>query len=358
MQPPSTLPELVDQLGRTYSPFERLKILGRAWVLLRKMPPEQRMIVAAQLGLDHADEVVEAIAKRSGQQASPALISLIEKAQVKGTPHLPELIADLRDPSRRRERLQQGAIAVETALAGEAAPEVPWLPPGAAPAGEVRSPAPAAAPVRRKEAPWPPAPPPAPQAPKPVQAQPVPVSPPAPTTVTQAAPPVAPTPPKPQEPASAVVAPPPPPAPAPQAKQEGTPAAARPAPPVSASGDSALAGRLSAIPALTPRFRLLRQSLDEAERMSAAGLGSLLETFPDGWARRRALLELLRAGVPAALDDVFALIETLASDRDRLWCLSTLAESREIPEGDREAFLAATSSPTARRRLERRLGGD
>ncbi|HEY7214538.1 MAG TPA: hypothetical protein VIC28_07905, partial [Thermoanaerobaculia bacterium] len=84
MQPPSTLPELVDQLGRTYSPFERLKIIGRAWALLRKMTPEQRMTVAAQLGLDHADEVVEAIAKRSGQQASPALISLIEKAQVKG----------------------------------------------------------------------------------------------------------------------------------------------------------------------------------------------------------------------------------------------------------------------------------
>lgn len=91
--------------------------------------------------------------------------------------------------------------------------------------------------------------------------------------------------------------------------------------------------------------------------MSAAGLGSLLEAFPDGWARRRALLELLRAGVPAALDDVFALIETLGSDRDRLWCLGTLAESREIPEQDREAFLAAASTPAARRRLERRLGG-
>jgi len=90
--------------------------------------------------------------------------------------------------------------------------------------------------------------------------------------------------------------------------------------------------------------------------MSAAHLGAVLETFPDGWARRRALLELLRAGVPDSLDDAFSLIETLASDRDRLWCLGTLADSREIPEGDREAFLAAASSPAARRRLERRLG--
>jgi hypothetical protein len=69
------------------------------------------------------------------------------------------------------------------------------------------------------------------------------------------------------------------------------------------------------------------------------------------------LLELLRAGVPASLDDVFVLIETLGADRDRLWCLGALADSREIPEQDREAFLEAASSPTVRRRLERRLGG-
>jgi hypothetical protein len=337
VQPPSTLPELVDQLGRTYSPFERLKILGRAWALMRQMTPEQRMIVAAQLGLDHADEVVEAIAKRSGQKASPALIALIERAQTKGTPHLPELIADIRDPKRRAERLKQGALAVGDALAADAVPEAQWLPPGAAPARPPEAPRPTAAP---------PAPP-----PQPVQAPPVP---------QPAASPV---------PAAPVQPAPPPakPLPAPEIKPQESapppePIAVRPAAPpaqrLEPAGDGALVSRLAAAPWLTARFRLLRQHLNEAKGMSAVGLlGQVLETFPDGWARRRALLELLRAGVPAALDDVFALIETLGSDRDRLWCLGTLAESREIPERDREAFLAAATSPTARRRLERRLGG-
>jgi hypothetical protein len=326
VQPPATLPELVDQLGRTYSPFERLKILGRGWALLRKMTPEQRMIVAAQLGLDHADEVVEAIAKRSGQQASPALISMIEKAQVKGTPHLPELIADLRDPKRRRERLQQGAAAVETALAGEATPGSQWLPPGAAPAQPLEAPRPTP-----------------PPSPPPVQAQPVPqpaVPPPPVTTVAPV---------QPVEPAA-----PPPVKPAPEIKPRES--APPPAQRLEPARDSALAAQLGTTPALTARFRLLRQNLDETKRMAAAGLGSLLETFPDGWARRRALLELLRTGVPASLDDVFALVETLGSERDRLWCLGALADSRDIPQQDREAFLAAASSPTARRRLERRLG--
>ena len=144
---PDTLPELLQQLGSTYSPFERLKILSRAWSLLRKMTPQERLAVATQLGLDHADEVVEAIAKKSGHEASPALISMIEKAQTQGTAHLPALIADLRDPQRRAERLKQGAqTAVEGALAApkpappppkpappsplppmEAAPIPPWM---------------------------------------------------------------------------------------------------------------------------------------------------------------------------------------------------------------------------------------
>ena len=90
--------------------------------------------------------------------------------------------------------------------------------------------------------------------------------------------------------------------------------------------------------------------------MSALDLRSVLEGFPDGWARRRALLELLRGGVPGSLGDALALVEALGSERDRVWCLGALAESREIREGDREALLAVVGSPLSRRRLERRLG--
>ena len=90
--------------------------------------------------------------------------------------------------------------------------------------------------------------------------------------------------------------------------------------------------------------------------MSTAGLRSILDGFPDGWARRRAMLELLRAGIPAALPDALSLVEALGSERDRLWCLGALTDARDIPAADREALLTAATSPTVRRRLERRLG--
>ncbi|PYQ62260.1 MAG: hypothetical protein DMF53_13330, partial [Acidobacteria bacterium] len=215
-----TLPELVQQLGSTYSPFERLKILSRAWHLLRTMTPQERLAVTAQLGLDHADELVEGIAKRSGHEASPALISMIEKAQTQGTAHLPALIADLRDPQRRAERLKQGAqTAVEGALAVPKPAPPKLAPPSPLPPIEA--------------APLPPAPKlaPAPPPPEPVAPPPPPL---------QAAPPP-PT-------------PPPPPRPKPE--------------PVARKADSALAGKLSEASSLTGRFQVLRRHLKEAQGLS------------------------------------------------------------------------------------------
>src|SRR5687768_7743719 len=119
----------MDQLGRTFSPYERLKIVARAWALLRQMSPEQRMMVAAQLGFDRADEVVKVIAEKSGTKASPVLMSMIERAQTQGVAHLPELIADLKDPQRRIERLRQGAEAAGTALLEPAKAAPPKPPP-------------------------------------------------------------------------------------------------------------------------------------------------------------------------------------------------------------------------------------
>jgi hypothetical protein len=347
---PATLSELVDQLGRTYSPFERLKILGRAWGLLRKMSPQERMTIAAQLGLDHADEVVESIAKRSGTQASPALISMIERAQLKGTPHLPQLLADLRDPGKRAERLRQGAAVLEGALAGEAAAPNP-----AVPARPAASPQPPPPPPRVA------APPPNPGPLLPMEAMPSPPPRIAPA-VAEPAPPALPEPSAtpPLQPAPAVPAPPPvvvapvsPPAPV-AAKAPEPPAAPPPKPQPEAAPVPAEEIELPG--PLTARFRQLRRSAAGAEGFSASRLRALVEGFPDGWARRRALLELLRAGAAPALRDALSLVEALSSERDRLWCLGALAASRKVSGDDRDAFLAAVTSPTARRRLERRLG--
>ena len=311
-QAANTLTELVQQLGTTYSPFERLKILSRAWALLREMSTEQRLVVATQLGLEHADDLVEAIAKRSGHEASPALIAMIEKAQVKGTPHLPELISDLRDPQKRTERLKQGAQAAVQEALGTAAPVI----------FEPARPQPAPVTPRLEAAVPEPPPPPMPPAPPTPSPQPAVVPPP--------------------------VEPPPPPHPPP--REPEPPAAARPL------METGLAGKLADASTLTARFQVLRRRIAETRGLSGEALRPVIEAFPDGWARRRALLEMLRSGSPAALRDALGLVEALGSERDRAWCLGALAEDRPLTATDREALLGAVASPVTRRRLERRIG--
>ncbi len=336
---PTSLPELIEQLGRTYSPFERLKIIGRAWGLLRQMTSEERRLVAIQLGLDNADEVVQAIAERSGKQASPALLSMIERAQVKGTAHLPQLLSDLKNPWKRAERLRQGVQAVGQELT-EGDTAAPWLPPAiAAPAAAPPKPAakpPAPPPFEAMAAPSPaPVPAPAPAPPPPVPAAP-------PPPPVQAAPP--PEPPKPVE----APAPPPQPKPAPVA------AAAEPRPePAQHAG---FAVELDAAPSLLARFRVLHEHMAAMKKMPASALRPVLEGFPDGWARRRALGEILRAGAPADLSEALPLLDLLGSQRDRLWCLGALTHQRQILEKDLETLLAGIDSPAARRRLKSRLG--
>lgn len=322
----TSLPELIEQLGRTYSPFERLKILGRAWGLLRQMTSEERRMVALQLGLDNADEVVHAIAERSGKQASPALLSMIERAQVKGTAHLPQLLSDLKDPGKRAERLRQGVQAVEEAIEDG---EVPWVP------------STVMAPVSPKPS--------TPPAPPRIQAQPAPAPPPAaPAPAPAPPPPVVQTAPPPEPRPVEVPAPPQPkPAPAPVAppRLETAPAAL-----------TDLTTELEAAPSLVVRFRVLHEHADGLKKASGASLRSLVERFPDGWARRRALAEILRAGAPADFSEALSLVETLGSERDRLWCLSALPRERQLTEKDRETLLAEIDSPSARRRLKSRLG--
>ncbi len=318
--PAATVPELLQQLKRTFSPFERLRILGRAWVLLHRMSPQERLAVAAQLGLDNADELVEAIAARSGTQASPGLLSLIDQAQKKGTAHLPQLISDLKDPNKRTERLRQGVEAAEIALT-------------AAPTAGVKPP---------------PLPPPVPE-PHPPPLIPV-------EAVKLVTPPAEPPP---APPPPVLTAPPPPaPSPAPPVTQKPEPTPPRPEPPPEPLAPSAGPAPVVEIAAplhLMERFRELHHTVGGEGKPPISGLRSLVEGFPDGWARRRALLELLRAGNPPLLRDALALLDTLGSERDRLWCLGALAD-RDLATADREVLLAAAPSPTARRRLERRLG--
>ncbi len=330
--------DLILQVREAKSPLARVRVIARAWRVVRGLTPRQRYEVAAQLGLDGADDLIEAIAAHQGTAPPADLMAAVNEVQKMDPATLKAIAARVRDPKQRGGALKQGLQAIEAALAG---------PPPAPPAGVKapdKAPPPPPAPVTAQPATsWPLREAPAPPPPPPPAPAPPPAAPAAP--VVPVVPVAAPVPAPPPIPAAPPV---PPPALAPPLKPEPVrvPAPVR----------SALAERLGAERVLTTRFRHLRRQLDPLRRLSAAELREVLETFPDGWARRRALSELIAAGVPESTADALSLIDVLQSPGDRAWCLGTLAHTRIHSSEERSALLQAAATPAGRRRLELRLG--
>lgn len=363
VQPPPdpnrALLDLVVQLKDAKSPLARVRVIARAWRTVRSLTPKQRYEIAAHLGLDGADDLIEAIATHRGATPPPELMKAVNEVQKMDPATVKAIAARIRNPQQRAEGIRQGLKAIEEVLAGPEPPPPPpknpeppgtpsWLPKGALPT----PPSPAAPPA-------PPAPPPPviakpatswPLREAPVQPRPAPAPTPAPAPVAapSPAPPPSPPPPSPAPiaptPAPAVTAPAPPPPPAPV--EPAAPAPVR----------TGLAEHLGSIPALTARFRHLRRHLDQVRRLPVAELRALVEVFPDGWARRRTLSGLIEEGVPARAADVLSLVDVLESPRDRAWCLGTVADSRTLSAEERDALLQAAATPAGRRRLELRFG--
>lgn len=329
--PPNLAAELIAQLRDAKSPLARIRVVTRAWRLLRNLSRQDRLAIAAQIGMEGADDLVEVIAAHQGATPPTELIGALNNLQKVDPATLKSLATKMRDPRQRGQVVAQGLKAVEAALTAPAPP----TPPAAA------QPKPAAAPVTVKPAASWPLREAAPAAPAPPAPAPAPVPAPAPAPVKP------PEPPKPAAAPAPAPAPVPPPAPAPVPVRPPEPTA-----PVRA----ALAEGLAAVPVLTARFRLLRRRMPEIRRLSTADLRAVLETFPDGWARRRAFMDLIEAGVPERTADALSLMDALQSPGDRSWCLGALADSRALSPDERNALLQAVPTATGRRRLELRLG--
>ncbi len=320
---------LLNQLRNTSRPVERLRLLARGWRTLRELDPADRLRVAQELGIDGAEALVEQIAHRGG--ASPAgLLTALEALRDAGPERLREVVHQLVEPEGRKQLVEEmldQAVARDTVPLTVPASEAPTGSDDAAVMGESAEPvfleAPADDTAEEVE--------PAEPAESPVPPEP------------QAAAAV------PEEPAT----PPEPTAPSPTLpRPSGATDAARRPP--AAPGLAELAGALAAETSLTSRLRRLRDALPRLADATVEQLLLLVEAFPEGWARRRAVQAVLEAGLPRAARDAIALAKRMEGT-ERLWALTALADRRGLTETDRRALLEAAESPLLARRVRARL---
>jgi len=345
---------LLFELQTAGSPLQQAKILARGWRTLRELSPTDRRLLAKHAGFDGAEEILEGLAKRGG--LSPAmLLRVLANARSTDATAVGELLSAVRNPLRRDEAVTRGIDLARDLLAdpegvGEGEPEEV----GEA-LGELRAvdsatqegleealaalnaleeadedddaEEPAGIPDPEPQAAPEPESPPEPEP----EIEPSPVVPPivdwsrwqTPSPTHRAVP----TPPEVSiEPVDDVVS--------------------------RRFDPQLLPGALGAELSVLSRLIVLRRELSGIAGSSVETLRELVESFEDGWARRRALTAFLEEGIPESAGDALELVATLGRESDRRWCLGILASRGDL-EGPRlDRALELVTSPSARRRIE------
>jgi hypothetical protein len=372
---------LIERLRSTPSRRERLRLLLEGWRTVRSLSPADRLLVARELGFDGAEQLVEEIAQRRGTSVEE-ILGALRRDEESEAPRLGGLLRGLVDPKRRGstiDRLLDAASAwvadldtlrTEEQTAGDQLPPTPDLPdedsePDEGPADEPEA-----------EVAVPPGLPPLTDKPGKIEVameareEHVAEVGEALETVTE---PDAteqfdlaavedterPGDSKPfdaeqdLEVADELEAD----APQPKVEEPIHIDAPEPIPlsPVRVVDTRAVVDELEATGSLLGRLGELARRLSELVGAGASELHGVVESFPEGWPRRRALEVLLRSGLPADLREALALVYRLDRPSERMWALTALAMTREFTARDEEALLAAADTPAIRRRLKLRL---
>jgi hypothetical protein len=387
---------LINQLRNTQSARERLRLLALGWRTLKQLSASDRLAVAKELGFDGGAQLVEELSRRGGVSPS-LLLGALRAAEATPSQDVREIVDGLLDPNRRSETVEaiaegaadwvidrgSGESEGEPAPAPESPPDeidAELAEPRSTTLGAVLSSASAAAVEVGRElsddeevagkSPWLRKPsadaveaPPAIEPQQPVESE----LPSLPDQAEQQA----------EESEVVISQSEPPPASteraelpdetgaeddSPEPVQVGgdePPDAQPPAPmpiPESDVGPEIVFDRIAESASLLERLRELELAAAQAGGLSLGRLDELLDSFPTGWARRRALEVLIRAGVPERLDDVLSLIDRLERRSDRMWALTTIALSRDFDSDEADKLLEEAETPTLARRLALRLG--
>ncbi len=331
---PEQLAAMVFELRGTGSPVAKAKALARAWRMVRRLSPADRMALAEEAGFEGAEDLLESLAAKKGGVAPALMLQFLNSLRDRGTEELSGVMAGLRDPETRDEILLRGANAVAEAFVPEETEDED------SPEGPGHSidtfaaepePQPPPPPIEHEKAP---------DTQPVVKQAPVVFQPPetdhgAPERTLELA----------------------------QEQSEPSPVVTEIAPIEAEMGPAERRGidvaflveDLEAEMSLVDRFLCLREA---APAIDAGGgdLGRLVGAFPNGWARRRALVALLEAGLPAQVGDALDLIEALERPVDRRWCLGVLADRGVLWGAEAERALEMVESATLRRRILRETG--
>jgi hypothetical protein len=350
------LTALLHELQHARSPLAQARVLARAWRTLRELSPTDRRLLARHVGFDGAEEMLEGLSRRKGGLAPAMLLRVLANARTTDDSEVSDLLSAFRDPSRLDEGVSRSADLASELLAEPSVPEPPEEVEEAL--GElqavekaiIETPEETLAALNEIE----------PDSEAAVGEDPDSADSEEVGMDLEA---------EPQTKAEPEPEPPSPPQPPPEpvvdwSRWDAATPSSRPAPkprpdlapPVSEMASRPFEARkvlraLGAERTVLSQLRVLRRERAAFSGSSAETLRDLIESFPDGWARRRAVCALIEAGVPSEVRDAIDLVALLGREADRRWCLGVLARRGGLVGQELDSALDLVSSPVSMRRL-------
>ncbi len=115
----TTLTRLLRELKSVSSPLERMRVAARAWRTLRRLRPEERQVLATQVGLEGAEEILEGLSRGKKRLAPALVLQALEKARKADPSQLRGLVKGLKDRDPRGAILQKWIDSASESLGGE-----------------------------------------------------------------------------------------------------------------------------------------------------------------------------------------------------------------------------------------------
>jgi hypothetical protein len=292
------------ELAAAGSPLQRMQMLARSWRSVRQLSPAERKQLSKAVGAEGLEGVLDRIAARKGRVGASFLVPSLAKFKDMDPDALGRLIQALRDPEQRRQVLEKSASAV-----GDVLYEKPTEEPETE--AEIEEQEELEAEVEA-------------EADDDVEVDPAPAV--AVEVEVEVEPPV-------EKPVPDL------PSVSPVPALDAKPLPVRSPSPPPSLGSSAEFEQVTGAPTLVRRLALARAALDDGLGWSPDRLRALLDVFPQDWARRRILTEMLKRGLVEDTSQAIDLIGSLESRASRRWCVSLLLHQRELSEVERQALL-------------------
>lgn len=331
--PSGEIDELVEQLESVDSPWQKVKVLAKSWRTVRKLQPDERFLIAKNLGLEGAEAFVDKLGDPYIGVPADDLLDIVRAADAQDFSRWKEVVGRLRRPEERQKVLRKGLEEAREALLHERQEAESIMIESSEDQPEPlerASEEPDSSLVEMVET-----------GEEPVAMAPEEID----FDIEEE-----------KEEEAIVIIP---------IVEEAVEEELE----ISTSDDEVATNiptlakahfedaleKLATSTSLVSRFRRVRELIVGMRHLEIEHLERLLETFPEGWARRRAITQMLGAGVPEDFDDAMILVGTQRCVSGRLWCLTALVEGRDLDKSERAHLLSGEEPPLIKRRLESRL---